>query len=98
MKRKIVTFRKLKDIDVERFKRDITSTNVHKNHGSMSLDTLIASYESDMRTLLDQHAPIISTSKRQDKREPWFDNEARTKRTIARVYEREISKNPKPGG
>ena len=96
MKRKTVTFRKLKDIDVERFKQDITSTNVHKNHGSMNLDTLIASYDSDMRTLLDQHAPIISTSKRQDKRDAWFDNEARTKRTIARVYERKFGKTRNP--
>jgi len=54
-----VSFRKLRSIDVETFKRDITtSTILYPFNGSV--DELANAYNNGLHSLIDQHAPLCS--------------------------------------
>ena len=89
---KTVTFRKLKDIDMDSFRQDIVSSNLCRNYKDMNIDVLVETYYTEMHDILERHAPLISTTKR-EKREPWFNDETHAKRRTARKFERRYRKS-----
>ena len=55
-KREIIKFRKIKDINIESFRKDIRSLNLEKVD-SNDPNVLVENYNTEMINLLDKHAP-----------------------------------------
>ena len=88
----IVTFRKTKDIVMEDFKTDIKSSNIYQNHKSMTLEELVHGYNTELRRILDTHAPIIRRKRSIPRREKWYTSELHNLRRQSRVVERRYRK------
>ena len=57
---KVISFRKIKDIDIDAFSKDIENTDIVVNFQNISdLDVLVERYNTSLRGLLDIHAPVI---------------------------------------
>ena len=85
--KKLVRYRKIKNIDIEDFRSDIqSSTNLNTTTGS--LDELIEQYMSGLRDLIDVHAPLISRTVTPRPHVAWYDEELRDVKQIRRKLER----------
>ena len=75
---KEISYRKLKDIDLEILKRDITASNLAtSNYNNLSLTELAELYDSTLSAILDEHAPIVKTVLRIKSVSPWYNSELR---------------------
>ena len=84
---KAVSFRKLRAIDVEHFKRDIAASHVlHNFHGSP--DELLSCYNDIMRTLVDKHAPLRTKTIHLRPNSPWYTEELHEAKHLRRKLER----------
>ena len=91
--REQVCFRKIADIVVESFKEDIKSTNLFQNYTKCDLDTLVRVYDSDLRSVLDKHAPLVKRTRSLPKREPWYTDQIHSIRRTVRAKERRFRKS-----
>ena len=57
MRKKIINFRPLKKIDVDRFKSDIDALDLHQKDYN-TVDDLVDTYNKALSGLLDHHAPL----------------------------------------
>lgn len=86
---KEIKFRKLKNIDSERFTRDIQNSFAitEKPFGE-----LITSYNEKMQKIIDDHAPVIKKTIKIVPEAPWFDGEyidkRKKRRKAEKVYKR----------
>ena len=75
-RKKLVHYRKLKNIVIKDFRSDIqSSTNLNTTTGS--LEELIEQYMSGLRDLVDVHAPLISRTVTPRPHAAWYDEELR---------------------
>ena len=85
--RKIVHYRKVKDIDIEQLRNDIqSSTNLNTTTGA--IDELNDYYMSGLRDLIDGHAPLISRTVTPRPHAAWYDKELRESKQLRRKLER----------
>ena len=76
---KEISYRKLKDINLEILKRDITASNLAtSNYYNLSLTELAELYDSALSAILDEHAPIVKTVLRIKSVSPWYNSELRS--------------------
>ena len=82
-------YRKIKNIDPEAFKRDITE-KILLTQGSFGEN--VASYNNNMREILDKHAPVKLRKLKSVPEAPWFDAEyallRRQRRKAEKKYRR----------
>ena len=72
---KVITYRKFKLINMEKFKDDIAKSDLCTNP-SIQLDDLVSSYNNTLSSILDNHAPLIKkTVMTRPHRVPWFSDE-----------------------
>ena len=85
------SFRKTRDIDLEKIKSDIrTKLNMHTN----DLDSLTEHFHSTMESILDSHAPVQHRKSKAKPFQPWYDTEAHEAKRTRRAYERKWKRNP----
>lgn len=66
-----ICFRRTRNIDLAKFQADIKNSPIFKTDQTNSLSTFVSAYNS-LRSILDEHAPIIRKVVKPDKNEPWF--------------------------
>ena len=69
--KKTISFRKIKNIDIEKFKQDLSVTPLITAPGT-TLDTLVTQYLDTLSSLLDRHAPVITKEVHIQPHMPWF--------------------------
>ena len=84
---KIVSYRKLKAINIELLNDDLSNTDLCQNPPSV-LDDLVDCYNDTLRTTLNKHAPLISKTIKERARVPWFNKEIREAKRQRRKAER----------
>ena len=85
--RKYTNYRNFKNIDVDKFKKDILSSDLANFDCSISADDAVSLYDSVLTNLMDKHCPVIK-KRLERKPTPWMDLELRTLRRQRRAAER----------
>ena len=67
-------YRKLKQLDLAQFKKDVSCLK-DMDTSNKSLDTLVCEYNATLRSALDKHAPIITKRIKSSTVKPWYDDE-----------------------
>ena len=80
-------YRRFKDIDIEKFKRDLMSSDLQNFNKDISVDEAINLYDSVLTDIMDKHCPMIK-KKITKKQTPWIDLELRILRRKRRAAER----------
>lgn len=81
-----VTFRKVSKIDKGRFKQDLQQMS--EVMLQLNGTELAESYDTNLRTILDKHAPQITKTIRVKRRVAWFDSRAKTLKKELRKLEK----------
>ena len=87
VQQKSVSYRKFKDINLERFKEDIQRSSVLSNV-SGSANELMDRYVSGIKILLEFHAPLIQRTITPRQNAPWYTEEIRNSKRKRRSLER----------
>jgi hypothetical protein len=66
-----VTYRSIKSVNIEKFKRDILSSSLI-THPPTKLSDLVDCYNSTLSSILDKHAPVKSKFTHLKPANPWF--------------------------
>ena len=84
----IKTGRKIKDIDIDKFKEDLRASDLSRPELFVDCDTATALYNTVLSQLLDQHAPLLefSVTPNQDR---WMNTACQNARTKRRKAERD---------
>ena len=72
--KKLVSFRKIKDINIDQFKSDIMRSSLVETP-SDDVDQLVNQYHSTLSTILDDHAPVVTKVMVDRSNCPWFNDE-----------------------
>ena len=92
--RHTISFRKLKQLDINRFKEEISDLN--QNFSSQNIDSLVDTYNTTMQTAIDKLAPVCQKRvKKNQTLKPWIDEEVFEARKQRRKLERNMLKNMK---
>jgi hypothetical protein len=82
--------RRLRDMDLEALKEDIMTSSLLKKQNSLDTNHLISLYNTELRHLLDKHAPEVSRSITLRPHSPWYStvlrDSKREKRRCERAY------------
>ena len=89
--RKTVVFRKLRKIDIEQFKKDITSSLVPD--GNKGTSALVDQFNRVLQELLEKHAPLKTKTITLRPQVPWFTDEMREEKRKKRRLERKMKKS-----
>ena len=84
---KSITFRKLRDIDLNEFKYDITNSPM-LNNSALPLEEMVKNYNKCLSITLDNHAPIICKIITVRKNALWYDNTLLSAKRLKRKLER----------
>ncbi|XP_071959927.1 uncharacterized protein [Antedon mediterranea] len=84
--------RNLKQIDIEKFTNDIKACVSNITDVSVILEDSVESY-SDIRAVLDLHAPVQNKTIKQKEAKPWYTDEIRSERKVRRQLERKWMKS-----
>ena len=79
MRKKEVTYCKLKKIDIDMFTLDLADLADMDFKGD-NLDNIISEFEIKLKQTLDKHAPEVTKKIIERKRQPWFDDSIKTSR------------------
>ncbi|CAG2193990.1 unnamed protein product [Mytilus edulis] len=87
--RKSLSFRKFKEINIENIEMDINNSLL-QNERNTSVEHVVASYDSMLRTVLDRHAPEQSKVITLRPNTEWYTDELRFAKRERRKAERQI--------
>jgi len=90
--RKTVTFRKLREINIEKFKQDITESEIQFEN-IHDPETLVQTYDTKLSALVDKHAPLRTKSITLRPTCPWYTDELHEAKHIKRNLERKWLKS-----
>ncbi len=90
--RKTVTFRKLREINIEKFKQDITESEIQFEN-IHDPETLVQTYDTKLSALVDKHAPLRTKSITLRLTCPWYTDELHEAKHIKRNLERKWLKS-----
>jgi hypothetical protein len=85
--RKLISYRRVKDIDVEAFKKDIMKSNLI-THPADNIEDLVTQYNTDLMTTLNIHAPLMTKTVSLRARPPWYTDTIRAAKQSRRKAER----------
>ena len=80
-------YRKLKSVDITKLKEDIRNSQLYQNPPN-DLNMLLVCYNTTLRSLLDDHAPVCSRYVSTRPRPPWFNEDIIKARRDRRKAER----------
>jgi len=86
--KKNISYRKVANIDKEQFKEDLKLSQL-LNFPKDDLDALVDQYNTTLRGLLDQHAPLKSREVTIRPLVPWYNDEIDQAKKLRRKYERQ---------
>ena len=84
---KDVAYRKYKQIDKTAFKEDLQST-LEVEQATSDLRSLVARYNSDLKEVLDRHAPEKRKLVKVTHKQPWFTDKIHSEIILQRAKER----------
>ena len=84
---KTISYRKLKSIDLHSFQSDLAATDLCRNP-SEALEDLAKCYNSTLKVVLDEHAPLITRPIKERPCVPWFSEEIKTAKRERRKAEK----------
>ena len=92
---KPISFRNLKNIDMEQFRTDLSTSlsNLQKNGSTTSFSKMIEQYNNECLYLMDSHAPLLHKQIKDRPSAPWFDGEYKALRVKRRKAERRYKKS-----
>ena len=85
--RKEITFRKLRDVSIPDFHRDISASPILNNIEG-SLNELVEAYNAGIKALIDNHAPLCNKTIILRPNAPWYTDELREAKHDRRRAER----------
>ena len=88
-RRRVSYYREIAKFDVESFKEDLERSDLVTANSNLQLNELVDLYDSELRTLLDKHAPLRKRTVRVQRREPWCNASVLEKRREMRAAERQ---------
>ena len=91
--RKTIQYRKIRQIVVDDFKRDIESSSVIANPSACDLDSLVDQFNAVLQDLLDKHAPLVEKTVTVRHNTPWYNDELRSAKQEKRRAERKYMKS-----
>ena len=86
--KQIKTFRKLKEIDIEKFKSDILNSVLHTCPAD-NIDDLVDQYNTVLKGILDKHAPESTKKVTVRVHTPWFNDSINEAKKARRRAERQ---------
>ncbi len=84
--KKMIEYRKLKSIDLEVFKQDITNTDLVQQPCD-DLDSLVKQYDTDLRVVLDKHAPLRQHVVTIRPNSEWYNDDIKKEKQVRRKLE-----------
>ena len=85
--RKTVSFRKIKDIDIQKFQEDAVNQLVMINECN-DIEVLVQNLETTLHDIFEVHTPLINKSVALRNRCPWFSSTIKEQKRIVRRSER----------
>ena len=85
--KKRICYRKTRDINIDRFREDISSSFTNLPTG-VSLENLVQQYDHLLRSIFDTHAPEIKRTVTLRPNAPWYNSELRAAKQTKRRAER----------
>ena len=92
IKRRSITYRKIRDIDISAFRSDIATLPIASHYSEMCLTDLCDAYDTQLRELLEKHAPQITRTASTKRRDPWDTEEVLDAVRVKRRAERRFRK------
>ncbi len=89
---KHVTFRKIKSVDMESLKKDLSESELIVNP-SRDLSDLVDSYNRSLSGLIDKHAPLTTKDIPVKDRRPWYSEQIKNEKKVRRRLERKWLKS-----
>lgn len=90
---KTVQFRKIKQINIDAFKSDLSSSDLLTRYW-LTLDELTQCYYDTLSVLLEKHAPLKTKTIIARSAVPWFNDSLKDLKRKRRSLERKMSRNP----
>ena len=90
--KRTITYRNLKTLDIADFSSDVSDLPLVQNYEHMNLDELVYAYDSQLREVLDKHAPLITRTTTSQRRDPWETDEVLEALRVKRRAERRFRK------
>ena len=87
----VITFRKLKDVNLEVFKEDLKEVYNIIDFTNLNFKDCYTMYDEASRKVVDKHCPLV-TRKMRSTEAPWMDAEYRKNRTMRRKLEKDWKK------
>ena len=91
--KKLISFRKVKSIDIANFKSDVKEAFESVNFTDFNLDTCVEIYNKTLRTVLDSHAPLRQKWIPLKAKHPWHIEQVSEEKNKRRKIERAWRKN-----
>jgi hypothetical protein len=85
---KVISYRKVKDIDIDALCVDISNSKLGKPTGCSDLNELVSDYNSTLADLLDHHAPLLSKKVVERPNTPWYTSDISSAKRDCRKAER----------
>ncbi|XP_028399338.1 uncharacterized protein LOC114522790 [Dendronephthya gigantea] len=85
LKRINISYRKIKSINVDAFRNDLSNSDLCKNMLSMELNDLVDSYNDTLSSTLDRHAPVKCKTVIKRPTVPWFTEEVKLAKRARRI-------------
>ena len=71
--KKVITYRKIRDINLDSFNNDILQSDLHNFNINITLNKMVT-YDSLLATILNNHTPLINKTIYLRKDAPWYNN------------------------
>lgn len=92
--KKTVTFRKLRSIDIDKFKADILSSDfLTMSQNILDAEALVSLYNKEISAIIDTHAPVCSKTITLRPSCPWFTEDLHDAKHLKRKFERKWRKS-----
>ena len=85
--RKVISFRKVNNIDEKIFQQDIMSSVLY-SHPATDIDNLVKQYDNTLRSIFDKHAPLTTKEIRDRPNTPWYNEQVMEAKRLRRRAER----------
>ena len=96
-KRTKISYRKVRSIDIDAFKEDLSSSDLCNDLLTLELDDLVARYNATLISTLNNHAPLLTKIVTKRPAVPWFTTEVKAAKKERHKAERKWRRSKSPG-
>ena len=83
-----VSYRKIKSVDLDTLKDELSNSHLCQNSHCLMLNDLINCYNETLSSALDRHAPLITKTVVKRPTVPWFDDDVKSAKRLRRKAEK----------